>query len=277
MEFFKIIELQEPSFKQVIIVYRMSTPPPLPPPPTPSSSPQSPSSGEISGNDPTYSRLRESKRPSANSPLYYSKKNRAIHIKSFLDIPMADTEVVFPEKKIYVKTIDMIKLVVMIVLGFVAVYAKISESGDFGKIFLIAIALLGVRIFQTWQAMQTARQRVSDLMTQTLYSKSLDSQSGVLFYLMDAMEEQEQKESMIAYSLLLQNPQGLTESELDKICEVYLKKEFEVDVDFEIDDSLAKLTSEHLVDKNGEKYFAVPLKTALQRLDKKWDNIFSYN
>jgi len=112
----------------------------------------------------------------------------------------------------------------MVVLALVAVYAKILEGGDFGKLFFIVISLLGLRAFQTWQAMQIARQRISDLMTSTLYLKSMDSQIGVLFYLMDAMEEQEQKEVMIAYSLLSQNPQGLTKLELDETCELFFKK-----------------------------------------------------
>jgi len=79
--FFKVIELQEPAFKQLIIVYRRASPPSSPVSSSSSSSP--PPSGKASS---------ESKRPP-------SKKDRAIHIKSFWNIPMADTEVVFPEKK----------------------------------------------------------------------------------------------------------------------------------------------------------------------------------
>jgi len=257
--FFKVIELQEPAFKQLIIVYRRASPPSSPVSSSSSSSP--PPSGKESS---------ESKRPP-------SKKDRAIHIKSFWNIPMADTEVVFPEKKIYVKKLDLIQLFVMVVLALVAVYAKILEGGDFGKLFFIVISLLGLRAFQTWQAMQIARQRISDLMTSTLYLKSMDSQIGVLFYLMDAMEEQEQKEVMIAYSLLSQNPQGLTKLELDETCELFLKNEYDADVDFEIDDSLKKLETEKLVEKKEDKYFAVPLKDALTRLDHKWDNYFQFS
>ena len=45
---------------------------------------------------------------------------RNIHVKRFDDIPMADTEMIFPDKRVYVKPIVLIQLLVTIVLGLVA-------------------------------------------------------------------------------------------------------------------------------------------------------------
>jgi len=63
-----------------------------------------------------------------------------------------------------------------------------------------------------------------------------------------------------------------------KLVNFFLKNEYDADVDFEIDDSLKKLETEKLVEKKKEdKYFAVPLKDALTRLDHKWDNYFQFS
>lgn len=45
---------------------------------------------------------------------------RNIHVKRFDDIPMADTEMIFPDKRVYVKPIVLIQLLVTLVLGLVA-------------------------------------------------------------------------------------------------------------------------------------------------------------
>ena len=45
---------------------------------------------------------------------------RNIHIKRFDNIPMADTEMVFPDKRVYVKPLTLITLFVTIVMGIVA-------------------------------------------------------------------------------------------------------------------------------------------------------------
>ena len=47
-----------------------------------------------------------------------SKRN--IHVKRFDDIPMADTEMIFPDKRVYVKPIVLIQLLVTVILGLVA-------------------------------------------------------------------------------------------------------------------------------------------------------------
>ena len=48
-------------------------------------------------------------------------------------------------------------------------------------------------------------------------------------------------------------------------------------VDFEIGDALEKLERLGLVSKQGERYRAAPIETALERLDYRWDNYFQYN
>ena len=52
---------------------------------------------------------------------------RNIHVKRFDDIPMADTEMIFPDKRVYVKPLTLITLMVTVVLGlFAAVSTYLS-------------------------------------------------------------------------------------------------------------------------------------------------------
>ena len=45
--------------------------------------------------------------------------------------------------------------------------------------------------------------QVLDMITDTLYEKTMDAQEGVLFFLLDQMAEQHVKELMLAYFMLL--------------------------------------------------------------------------
>ena len=45
---------------------------------------------------------------------------RNIHVKRFSSIPMADAEMIFPDKRVYVKPLTLITLFVTVVMGLVA-------------------------------------------------------------------------------------------------------------------------------------------------------------
>ena len=68
-----------------------------------------------------------------------------------------------------------------------------------------------------------------------------------------------------------------TEKELDLRIEQWLKDTFAVDIDFEVDDALAKLERLGLLKHDGERLTVRPPEEALARLDYEWDNYFQYN
>jgi hypothetical protein len=101
----------------------------------------------------------------------------------------------------------------------------------------------------------------------------------VLFHLLDEAEEQECREALLAYYCLWRYapPEGWTMSDLDDYVEMDLERLADIKVDFEIDDAMAKLERLQLVVKNGDRYVAVPIEQALERLDYASDNYFKYN
>ena len=52
---------------------------------------------------------------------------RNIVLKSFSDIPMADMEMIFPEKKVYIKPFVLIQLVVTVVLAVITVVTSLVQ------------------------------------------------------------------------------------------------------------------------------------------------------
>ncbi len=232
--------IKEPTFKNLIILFRYATP-------------------KTGRNEPP-------------------PKELGIHIKQFRDIPMADLEVIYPEKHLSMKPLDLVKLGITLVSGIVIAGWKLVFSAVLSPILLIValstIVGYGMKVFFGWQ---NSKNRYEQLVTNSLYHKSLDNDLGVIFYLMDSLENQEFKEAILAYYFLWRQGPA-TEAELDQKCEKFIHDAFDVEVDFEVDDALHKLEKEQLVtkDENG-KYTAIPIVAALEKLDEKWDNYFTWN
>ena len=55
-------------------------------------------------------------------------ERRNINIKRFDEIPMADAEMVFPDKKIYLKPLLIIQLLIAIIGGIVATFAALLSA-----------------------------------------------------------------------------------------------------------------------------------------------------
>ena len=82
-------------------------------------------------------------------------------------------------------------------------------------------------------------------LTKHLYYQNLDNNSGVFFRLLDEAEEQEFREAALAYFLLWKYAEGTgwSERRVDEVAEEYLQEVTGIDIDFEVDDALAKLKS----------------------------------
>jgi len=109
-----------------------------------------------------------------------------------------------------------------------------------------------------------------------LYFKNLDNNAGVFHTLVDAAEEEDFKEVILAYTFLLKSPEGLTAQELDQQVEAWFKQKYQCPLDFEISDALSKLEKMQLVELKADKYLPISLEQAKQTLDKRWDNLFNF-
>jgi hypothetical protein len=152
--FLSTVRLTEPSFKQVVLLFR----------------------------------------DSEDAKTSCSQTRHGFHIKSFRDIPMSDLEIVFPYIHVGYNVLDVVKCMVMSVVAAMAVLQKIFGEGDGsgGKaLILVVMFLAATKAYQTYAAMQSAKQKTRDVLTRVLARQMLDSDRGVLLELLDSMEEQE--------------------------------------------------------------------------------------
>jgi len=99
----------------------------------------------------------------------------------------------------------------------------------------------------------------------------------VFNHLLDAAEEEEVKEAVLAYHFLRTAEGALTAGELDRRIEDWFAQRWEAEFDFEVADGVRKLRRLRLIDDTEGRLSAVALDEAARRLDETWDDLFVYN
>jgi hypothetical protein len=216
-----------------------------------------------------------------------------VYLKIFKDIPKADQDMLLPGARVRMTKLDKALIAYPLVAGISIMLWEIGSQiiPKLGKMGLSALAsvigaaatwgvaaALGGYAYKTYYSYQVKKQDYSLRLTKSLYYKSLDNNTGVLMRLLDEAEEQECRETFLAYFCLWKYapPEGWTAEQLDDYAELYLDGKANLKVDFEIGDALAKLERLQIVRKSGSVYHAQPLDKALEALDWTWDNYFNY-
>ena len=225
-----------------------------------------------------------------------------VYLKTFKNIPETDLEVLLPGSKVKLSMLDRGKILLPTALAFfkisrlVAVLGAVIVAAASAKhlfdevvdevlaLVLVASAIIGYIIKSVLSYLRT-KDKYQFGLTKNLYLKNLGNNSGVIYRILNEAEEQELLETILGYSVLWQAEvkakrgnrafDGLTSKELDRDCEQYLIEVAELNVDFEVDDSLGKLARLGLahVDKNG-RWTAVPIEQAGDCLDASWKRLF---
>lgn len=241
----------------------------------------------------------------------------------FKNIPKADLEILFPNIKISMTLKD--KLLFMIPLFGVGLSTLIKMYGNLlilTGLILLALGLtsyldkLGIRPemipsqivsliavissitivlggFAIKQYLNYKNKWIEFLndVTQNLFFRSISINSGVLQSLLDAAEEEECKESILAYYHLIASEKALTKIELETRIETWFQEQFGTELHFDVEDALKKLQSlkteislesEHweirlIENSSDERFKALPLKESLRLLDTIWDRLFNYS
>lgn len=207
-----------------------------------------------------------------------------IFLKYLKDIPQADIEMLLPGAQIVMPGVHRIKLGGSIVSGLAVlgfnVVSKIFLSAAMSVTFIYGLpfALMGYG-WRQYAGYQTARYQCNLRLTESLYFQTLANNVGVLHCLLDEAEEQDAREATLAYFFLWNHggPGGMTLENLDAAVERYLQEQTGQAIDYEADDALAKLERMQLVTRDGNRYIAIPIDAALERLDVTWDGQFTYN
>jgi hypothetical protein len=238
---------------------------------------------------------------------HFARKNKALIgfepgstiVKLFQNVPKADLEMLFPNSEVRMRPIDKAFIGASAVVGgAVVLVTKLgaslvllaallafwlgwrAESVEMTQQHVITFALgLGVFagfIFKEWSKFKNRKIKFMKALSDNLYFKNLDNNAGVFHTLVDAAEEEDFKEVVLAYSFLLNNPEGLTAQALDEQIEAWFQEHYQCVLDFEISDALDKLKRLQLTEVKQGVYHAVALAQAKKILDAHWDNLFNY-
>ena len=207
-----------------------------------------------------------------------------LHLRLFKTVPKLDLETIFPNTSPKMRPMDKFKIVAPLVGGLVMVAMKFGPllfGGGVGQTSTSVIGgvctALGTYILKTYMSYQKTREKYQTQVSKDLYFKGQANNAAVLNMLVDLSEEQEVKEALLAYTfLLVEQDRGYDQESLDTRIEDWLKKEFEHDVDFEVDDAIGKLEDMKLLQTDGGGLSVKPIDEALAILDEYWDNLYDY-
>jgi len=203
----------------------------------------------------------------------------ATMLKLFQNVPNADLEMLFPNTRIGMRTIDKLLIgVPAMVSGGVILTTKLGttlvlvgsligfwlglnkEEVELNRATAIALlaglGTLGAYIWKQFSSFRNRKLAFTQALTHNLYFKLLDNNSGVLLRVLDDAEDSECKESLVAYHFLLESPEPVSANELDQRIEHWFEQRWGYRLDFEIEDALNKLENLSLAECSDELWSA---------------------
>jgi uncharacterized protein DUF3754 len=127
-----------------------------------------------------------------------------------------------------------------------------------------------------WLRYQAQSLKYQKELTDNIYFRNVNNNAGIFDYMIGAAEEQECKEAFLAYYFLRTAKTAPTQAELEGQIEAWLKDTFDVDVEFEVDDALAKLDRLGLLRRSNERLSVPSPDATLALLDQVWGNYFQF-
>lgn len=218
-------------------------------------------------------------------------------VKLFKDIPCDDLEMLFPNTEVLMTTKDKVLIGAPALIGFVPVALKLApavaaiglliwvalgwadpDAKLFSQLLQLGIGLgiLGGYAFKQYTNYKNKRIRFLMALADNLYFKNLDNNAGVFSHLVDAAEEEECKEAILAYTFLLRHG-PMTVEQLDERVEQWFATKLDCKLDFEEHDALAKLVEMGIGQETDGLWSVMPLEQALERVDHIWDNLYQFN
>ena len=237
---------------------------------------------------PTFGRVAVILKQQPHKRLGPDADTKSVFLKLFKDIPQMDIEMLLPGTRIKMPLLERFKLggPVTSSIGYVGWKlgtSSLTLSGLTGAILAgstaalltlyTPIALVLGYGYKTWYSFQVSKQTYSLQLTQSLYYQNLDNNGGVMYRLLDEAEEQETRETLLAYFYLWRyaGSRGWTATELDDYIELDLEKRLDMAIDFEFGDALDKLKRAGIVDATGDRFRAVAMDAAQAKLDTLWE------
>ena len=222
-------------------------------------------------------------------------RSGAVLFKYFRHIARADLKALFPNVRVVRSLMDHLTLGVPAVLGGVPILIKLASTmtvlflvagfylGISGTIHdkdveqalaaLSGLLALGAFLLRQWGNFHRQSLVHQKQLTDNVYYRNVNNNSGIFTYLIGEAEDQDWKEVLLAYYGLLTEAGAVASAELDARIEGLLARVLGVSADFEIDHALSRLRGYDLVIETDGGLVAAPLSDALARLEREWKGL----
>ena len=219
----------------------------------------------------------------------------AVLFKYFRHIARGDLEALFPNVRVVMSLFDRFALGVPAIVGGIPILLKLAST--MAVLFVVAgfylglsgtirdndteqalaalsgLFALGAFVLRQWGNFHRQSLIHQKQLTDNIYYRNVNNNSGIFNYLIGEAEEQDWKETLIAYYGLLTAEAPLTRASLGARIESLLAQTFGVSVAFEIDDALARLRDLGLLREADGALSVPPLPDALARLGSNWTEL----
>jgi hypothetical protein len=216
----------------------------------------------------------------------------AVLFKYFRHIARGDLEALFPNVRVVMSLFDQFALGVPALVGGVPILIKLASTltvlfavagfylGVSGTLrdndteqalaALSGLFALGAFVLRQWGNFHRQSLIHQKQVTDNIYYRNVNNNTGIFNYLIGEAEEQDWKEALLAFYSLSTAGAPLTPEAVGSRVEALLMERFGLRVAFGGDDALGKLRELDLVRQEGGRFAAPPLADALARLDSEW-------
>jgi hypothetical protein len=216
----------------------------------------------------------------------------AVLFKYFRHIARGDLEALFPNVRVVMSVFDQFALGVPALVGGVPILLKVASTMT--VLFVVAgfylglsgtmrdndteqalaalsgLFALGAFVMRQWGNFHRQSLIHQKRLTDNIYYRNINNNSGIFNYLIGEAEEQDWKEALLAYYGLMTSKAPLTREALAARIEEMLVRVFDVQVAFDVGGGLARLKELDLVHDSGGSISVPPLRDALASLEAEW-------
>jgi hypothetical protein len=219
----------------------------------------------------------------------------AVLFKYFRHIARGDLEALFPNVRVVMSVFDQFALGVPALVGGVPILIKLASTltilfavagfylglsgtlhDDDTKQALAAISglfALGAFVLRQWGNFHRQSLIHQKQVTDNIYFRNVNNNTGIFNYLIGEAEEQDWKEALLAYYGLLTASGPLAREALGARVEALFAELFGVRITFGRDDALKKLRELGLLCETDGRVAVPPLAEALAALEKQWERL----
>ncbi|CAL1547550.1 unnamed protein product [Lymnaea stagnalis] len=210
------------------------------------------------------------------------KKDSKLILKAFKEVPVESLEMLLPDGKIQMSSLDKTLLVTSgSIAGFGVLAKVVTVLASLHVDWTLALTLVTGSIgFRIWSSYKNRRNAYLLDVSRTLYFKNIANNKGLLTLLVDRAEDESLKEAILTYAFLLNSypmalreekefsssEGGLTKKSLEEQIEKWVEQKTGVKLEFNSSEAILILKNLGLLSEKNQKLQVLTLDSAVRIL-----------